>query len=459
MSVHADLAGMLRAGRSGRRAHRRVERHASRLHRRAGAAGIPILCEKPCGLSSRQGREAAAIAAAAKVPLQVAYWRRFVPSLKTLKTRIVAGELGDLYLAACYQWDEQPPPASFRSRSGGIFMDMAVHEFDQIRWLTGQEIGALHAVAARTLSEPPVPGDAESAQVLCALSGGATGLVSLGRRFPLGDVCKVEVFGTRGARGMPLPLAADGRADLPRGAAAPGGELRALGRRRACRRGERARRRRRARGRRARLADIPERRGEALMPGLPEVRIGIVGYGMMGKAHSYGYREAPRLRDLPVRPRLRLISGRRRELVEKAAAAYGVEEIDDRLAPARRAQGHRHRRYLHAARDPCRDRRCGRRGGQGRDLREALRHLLRRRQGRPRGRAPGRRAECGRLQLSAPAGRLADEAHDRRRRHRPAAALARLLALRRVRRPRRSRSTGASTGGWAERPSPISAAT
>jgi len=131
------------------------------------------------------------------VPLQVAYWRRFVRSLKILKARIVAGELGGLYLAACYQWDEQPPPPSFRTRSGGIFMDMAVHEFDQIRWLTGQEIGTLHVVAARTLSAPPVPGDVESAQVLCALSDGATGLVSLGRRFPLGDVCKVEVFGTK----------------------------------------------------------------------------------------------------------------------------------------------------------------------------------------------------------------------------------------------------------------------
>ena len=59
----------------------------------------------------------------------------------------------------------------------------------------------------------------------------------------------------------------------------------------------------------------------------PEVRIAIIGYGMMGKAHSYGYREAPRLRELPVRPRLQVISGRRRELVEKAAAAYGVEEV------------------------------------------------------------------------------------------------------------------------------------
>jgi myo-inositol 2-dehydrogenase/D-chiro-inositol 1-dehydrogenase len=163
------------------------------------AAGIPILCEKPCGLTSRQGQEAAALAAGAKVPLQVAYWRRFVPSLKKLKARIVAGELGDLYLAICYQWDEQPPPPSFRTRSGGIFMDMAVHEFDQIRWLSGQEIGELHAMAAGTLSAPPVAGDAESAQVLCALSGGATGIVSLGRRFPLGDVCKAEVFGTKNA--------------------------------------------------------------------------------------------------------------------------------------------------------------------------------------------------------------------------------------------------------------------
>jgi myo-inositol 2-dehydrogenase / D-chiro-inositol 1-dehydrogenase len=199
ISVHADLAGMLRAGGlDGVLIASSSDTHLGGIAELA-AAGIPILCEKPCGLSSRQGQEAAALAAAAKVPLQVAYWRRFVPSLKTLKTRIVAGELGDLYLAVCYQWDEQPPPASFRSRSGGIFMDMAVHEFDQIRWLTGQEIGELQALAARTLSDPPVPGDAESAQVLCALSGGATGLISLGRRFPLGDVCKAEVFGTKGA--------------------------------------------------------------------------------------------------------------------------------------------------------------------------------------------------------------------------------------------------------------------
>jgi myo-inositol 2-dehydrogenase / D-chiro-inositol 1-dehydrogenase len=199
ISVHADLAAMLRAGGlDGVLIASSSDAHLTAITDLA-AASMPILCEKPCGLSSRQGQEAAAIAAAAKVPLQVAYWRRFVPGLRKLKSRIDAGELGDLYLVTCYQWDERPPPPSFRTRSGGIFMDMAVHEFDQIRWLSGQEIEALHAVAAQTLSDAPVAGDAESAQVLCALSGGATGLVSLGRRFPLGDVCKMEVFGTRDA--------------------------------------------------------------------------------------------------------------------------------------------------------------------------------------------------------------------------------------------------------------------
>jgi myo-inositol 2-dehydrogenase / D-chiro-inositol 1-dehydrogenase len=199
IAVHADLTGMLRAGGlDGVLIASSSDTHLAGIAELA-AAGIPILCEKPCGLTSRQGQQAAALAAAAKVPLQVAYWRRFVPSLKKLKARIVAGELGDLYLAICYQWDEQPPPPSFRTRSGGIFMDMAVHEFDQIRWLSGQEISELHAMAASTLSAPPVAGDAESAQVLCALSGGATGIVSLGRRFPLGDVCKAEVFGTKSA--------------------------------------------------------------------------------------------------------------------------------------------------------------------------------------------------------------------------------------------------------------------
>ncbi len=113
------------------------------------AAGLPVLCEKPCGLDTAQAQACAAAADRAGVLLQVAYWRRFVPELAALRQRIRAGELGRVLAVNCYQWDEAPPGAGFRGASGGIFADMGVHEFDQVRWLTGQEFGALRVAAAR----------------------------------------------------------------------------------------------------------------------------------------------------------------------------------------------------------------------------------------------------------------------------------------------------------------------
>lgn len=169
------------------------------LVEQALARGLPVLCEKPCGATPEQAARAAALAEAAGRPLQIAYWRRFVPALRRLRERIAAGEFGAIYLASCYQWDGEAPPAAFRAGSGGIFIDMGVHEFDQLRWLTGQDVVELHAAPALVSAEPQVAGDAESAQVLCRLSGGATGFVSLGRRFPQGDVCWAQVFGTQHA--------------------------------------------------------------------------------------------------------------------------------------------------------------------------------------------------------------------------------------------------------------------
>src|SRR5207249_2415334 len=97
-----------------------------------------------------------------------------------------------------FQWDGEPPSVTFRARSGGIFVDMGVHEFDQTRWLVQQEIGSITALRSGVAMEPS-RGDPESVHAMAELSGGTTALVSLGRRFPLGDVCKVEVFGTKGA--------------------------------------------------------------------------------------------------------------------------------------------------------------------------------------------------------------------------------------------------------------------
>ena len=161
-------------------------------------ARMPTLCEKPVGVTASEADEAASLVSAAGLPFQVGFWRRFVPVLKDLRDRIAAGELGDIYAVASFQWDGEPPSSNFRSHSGGIFVDMGVHEFDQTRWLVGQEFGRITSLASG-VAEQPWPGDPESAHAMAELSGGTTALVSLGRRFPLGDVCKVEVFGTKGA--------------------------------------------------------------------------------------------------------------------------------------------------------------------------------------------------------------------------------------------------------------------
>jgi myo-inositol 2-dehydrogenase/D-chiro-inositol 1-dehydrogenase len=165
---------------------------------RVASAGLAILCEKPCGVTPEDTRRARGIVEAAGVPLQVAYWRRFVPELQVLRERMANGDLGEILSLSCLQWDGAPPTAVFRARSGGIFIDMGVHEFDQARWLTASDLDRLSAVASSVVSDPESAGDPDCAQVLGTTSSGATVLVSLGRHFPGGDMASVEVFGTRG---------------------------------------------------------------------------------------------------------------------------------------------------------------------------------------------------------------------------------------------------------------------
>jgi myo-inositol 2-dehydrogenase / D-chiro-inositol 1-dehydrogenase len=198
-TVHATADAMLEAGNiDGVLIAAPTNLHLG-LVQQVLAQGRPVLCEKPCGATPEEAREAAQLAAEARLPLQVAYWRRFVPALRRLRDRIAAGEFGQIYLVTCYQWDAEPPALAFRGTSGGIFVDMGVHEFDQLRWLTNQELSELHSMHSDAWSGPPVAGHAESAQVLCQLSGGANGFVSLGQRFPAGDVCWAQAFGTRNA--------------------------------------------------------------------------------------------------------------------------------------------------------------------------------------------------------------------------------------------------------------------
>ncbi|HEX7299871.1 MAG TPA: Gfo/Idh/MocA family oxidoreductase [Solirubrobacteraceae bacterium] len=172
------------------------------LHRdlvvRLAQAGVPVLSEKPCGLGPDDARAAAEAAREAGTLLQIGYWRRFVPELVALRERVAGGQLGEPLLVISHQWDEEPPSPAFRAHSGGIAVDMAVHEIDQIRWLLGAEFEDVLGVPAGASASEATPADPDCAVVVARLSDGTAATLSLGRHFPPGDSCWLELFARGG---------------------------------------------------------------------------------------------------------------------------------------------------------------------------------------------------------------------------------------------------------------------
>jgi myo-inositol 2-dehydrogenase/D-chiro-inositol 1-dehydrogenase len=166
----------------------------TRLHRSVvgelSSAGIPVLCEKPCGMTSRECLAIAEETEAVGGFLRVAFWRRYTTELADVRRRVQAGDFGELFSVFSTQWDEYPPSETFRdpASSGGICVDMGVHDFDLLCWLTGQEIESICGHASTVSSVDPVPGDPESASFVVRMSGGTSGLINLGRRHPPGEL-------------------------------------------------------------------------------------------------------------------------------------------------------------------------------------------------------------------------------------------------------------------------------
>jgi myo-inositol 2-dehydrogenase / D-chiro-inositol 1-dehydrogenase len=166
--------------------------------RMALEAGLPVLCEKPFGLVPEAARELGKLADDQGLALQIAYWRRFVPELKSLRTDLTNGKYGAAHLLVCSQWDEAPPPLAFRRDSGGIYIDMGVHEIDQTLWLLGQDVVEVTAQVFPTTEDPEAQNDVDSTQALMMLSGGTSTVVSLGRFYEGGDIVSVALFGSKG---------------------------------------------------------------------------------------------------------------------------------------------------------------------------------------------------------------------------------------------------------------------
>ena len=165
----------------------------------AAQAGKHIFCEKPIALELDKIDQALAAVKKAGVKLQVGFNRRFDPSFKKAKELVAKGAIGIPHLVKITSRDPEPPPISYVKVSGGIFLDMTIHDFDMARYLLGQEVVELMAVGS-CLVDPAIgnAGDIDTAIVVLKYEKGAWGTIDNSRKAVYGYDQRIEVFGSEG---------------------------------------------------------------------------------------------------------------------------------------------------------------------------------------------------------------------------------------------------------------------
>jgi myo-inositol 2-dehydrogenase/D-chiro-inositol 1-dehydrogenase len=164
---------------------------------RIAETGKAIFCEKPIDLDLARARAAAPRLATAR--LLLGFNRRFDPHFQALKARLESGAVGRLETLNITSHDPAPPPVAYIKVSGGLFRDMAIHDFDMARWLLGEEITEVFA-AASCLVDPAIgeAGDVDTARTLLRTASGRLCLISNSRRSGYGYDQRIEAFGSAG---------------------------------------------------------------------------------------------------------------------------------------------------------------------------------------------------------------------------------------------------------------------
>lgn len=165
----------------------------------SAAAGKAIFTEKPIDLDLARIDAINAAVAARRVPMMVGFQRRFDPDFARLREVVAGGDVGEVHLVRITSRDAVPPPRAFIPTSGGIFLDMSVHDLDLVRFLTGREVTGLYARAS-VLVDPMFAeeGDWDTAVITLSLEGGRLATIDNSRRAAYGQDQRVEVFGSGG---------------------------------------------------------------------------------------------------------------------------------------------------------------------------------------------------------------------------------------------------------------------
>ena len=165
----------------------------------AAAAGKHIFCEKPIDLTLERIDKAIAAVDKAGVKCQIGFNRRFDPSFKRLKDLINTGKIGELQILRITSRDPAPPPAAFIKTSGGLFLDMTIHDFDMAGHLAGSDVTEVYAIGG-VMVDPAIgrAGDIDTAVITLKFASGAFGTIDNSRRAVYGYDQRVEAFGSGG---------------------------------------------------------------------------------------------------------------------------------------------------------------------------------------------------------------------------------------------------------------------
>ncbi|RWX36660.1 inositol 2-dehydrogenase [Rhizobium leguminosarum] len=163
------------------------------------AAGKAVLCEKPLDLDQNKANAAIAEIEKSGTPFMLAFNRRFDPSASEIKRAIEAGEIGDVRQVIITSRDPAPPPAEYIKRSGGVFRDMLIHDFDMARWLLGEDPVELFAVG-NCLVDANISslGDFDTTMVVLRTRSGKQCHINTCRHASYGHDQRIEVFGSTG---------------------------------------------------------------------------------------------------------------------------------------------------------------------------------------------------------------------------------------------------------------------
>jgi len=166
----------------------------------AAKAGKHIFCEKPIALDPILIQEALDVVKKSKVKLQVGFNRRFDPNFSYLKEIYSSGKIGNLYMVKIIARDPSPPPAEYVSQSGGMFLDMTIHDFDMVRFLSGSEVVEVYAAGAVLVDDAiGEAGDIDTAITTLTLENNALAVIDNSREAVYGYDQRIELFGSMGS--------------------------------------------------------------------------------------------------------------------------------------------------------------------------------------------------------------------------------------------------------------------